>query len=359
MEQCDVVVIGGGQSGFAAAEALVREGLQPVVLEASDHAAGSWPRYYDSLTLFSPARFSALPGLPFGGDGDRYPHRDEVVDYLSRYADRLEVEVRTRTRAVSVERDGDGGGFSVTTADGRSVGAAGIVAATGAFGNPLLPALPGQEGFTGEVVHAADYRSPAPYAGRRVVVVGGGNTAVQVGYELAEVAEVTLASRNPVQFLSQIREGRDVHHWLTSTGFDQLPPAWLIHYVGGTLVLDSGRYRKALESGHLARRAMFTALEGDAVVWADGSREKTDTVLLATGYRPSLDYLKPLGALDADGMPLHSGGLSLTHPGLVYLGLEFQRSFASNTLRGVGRDAEYVIPPLAAHIRKAPAAAGL
>ncbi|MET9988365.1 NAD(P)/FAD-dependent oxidoreductase [Streptomyces enissocaesilis] len=356
MEQFDVVVVGGGQSGLAAAEALVREGLRPVVLEASDHATGSWPRYYDSLTLFSPARFSSLPGLPFGGDGDRYPQRDEVVDYLSRYANRLDVDIRTRTRVVSVERDGDG--FSVTTADGRSVEAAGIVAATGAFGNPLLPALPGQEGFTGEVVHAADYRSPAPYAGKRVVVVGGGNTAVQVGYELAEVAEVTLASRNPVQFLSQIREGRDVHHWLTSTGFDQLPPAWLIHYVG-TLVLDSGRYRKALESGHLARREMFTSLEGDAVVWADGSREKTDTVLLATGYLPSLDYLKALGALDVDGMPLHSGGLSLTHPGLVYLGLEFQRSFASNTLRGVGRDAEYVIPPLAAHIRKAPVVAGL
>lgn len=357
MEQLDVVVIGGGQSGLAAAGALVREGLRPVVLEASDRPVGSWPRYYDSLTLFSPARFSSLPGLPFGGDGDRYPRRDEVVDYLSRYADRLGVEVRTRTRVVGVERDGDG--FRVTTADGRSVGAAGVVAATGAFGNPLLPALPGQESFSGDVVHAADYRGPEPYAGKRIVVVGAGNTAVQVGCELAEVAEVTLASRNPVRFLARIREGRDVHHWLTSTGFDQLPPAWLIHYAGGTLVLDGGHYRKALESRRPARRAMFAALEGEAVVWADGTREKADTVLLATGYRPGLGYLEPLGALDADGMPLHSGGLSLTHPGLVYLGLEFQRSFASNTLRGVGRDAACVIPPLAAHIRRAPAAVGL
>lgn len=357
MEQFDVAVIGAGQSGLAAASALIREGLRPVVLEASGRPVGSWPCYYDSLTLFSPARFSALPGLAFGGDGDRYPRRDEVVDYLTRYADRLDVEIRTRTRVEGVRSEG--GGFALRTADGRSIGAAGIVAATGAFGNPLLPGLPGQEDFTGRVLHAADYRSPESYAGQRIVIVGGGNTAVQIGDELAEVAEVTLASRNPVRFLPQIREGRDVHHWLTSTGFDQLPPAWLIHYVGGTLVLDGGHYQKALEAGKLARRPMFTALEGDAVVWSDGSREKTDTVLLATGYRPSLDYLQPLGALDADGMPLHSGGLSLTHPGLVYLGLEFQRSFASNTLRGVGRDAAYVIPPLAAHVRKAPATAGL
>ncbi|MFH9292749.1 flavin-containing monooxygenase [Streptomyces sp. NPDC017520] len=197
MEQLDVVVIGGGQSGLTAAEALMREGLRPVVLEASDRTEGSWPQYYDSLTLFSPARFSALPGLPFGGDGDRYPHRDEVADYLRRYADRLGAEVRTRTRVVGVERDG--GGFRVTTGDGRCIGAAGIVAATGAFGNPLRPVLPGQDGFAGEVAHAAHYRGPRPYTGKRVVVVGGGNTAVQVGYELAEAARVTLASHSLIR----------------------------------------------------------------------------------------------------------------------------------------------------------------
>ncbi|MGA5338743.1 flavin-containing monooxygenase [Streptomyces griseoincarnatus] len=357
MKHVDVVVIGGGQSGLAAAGALREQGVTPVVLEASGQAAGSWPDFYDSLTLFSPARFSSLPGLPFGGDGDRYPHRDEVVAYLAHYADHLGVEIRTRARVEAVESDS--GGFIVRTNDGRVITAAGVVAATGAFANPLRPTFPGQEGFTGELLHVADYRSPKPYAGKRVVIVGGGNSAVQVGYELADAAEVTLASRAPIYLLPQVREGKDIHHWLTSTGFDQLPPQWLVHVVGGTLVLDAGRYRRALESASLKRRPMFTALDGDAVAWADGTREAVDVVLLATGYRPSLEYLRPLGALDADGAPLHSGGISTTHPGLVYLGLEFQRSFASNTLRGVGRDADYVIPPLAAHVRKAPAAAGL
>ncbi|MEU0722849.1 NAD(P)/FAD-dependent oxidoreductase [Streptomyces sp. NPDC006140] len=357
MEYIDVAVVGGGQSGLAAAHVLRRQGLTPVVLEASGQATGSWPDYYDSLTLFSPARFSALPGLSFGGDGDRYPHRDEVVDYLTRYAERLDAEIRTHTRVESVERDSTG--FTLRTADGRRLGAAGFVAATGAFGNPLLPDLPGQHDFTGELLHVADYRSPAPYAGKRIVVVGGGNSAVQVGHELADVATVTLATRAPVRFLPQLRDGKDLHHWLTATGFDHLPPEWLIHFVGGTLVLDTGHYRSALETGRLQRRPMFTALDGDAVVWADGTREQVDVVLLATGYRPNLGYLAQLGALDVTGAPLHSGGISATHPGLVYLGLEFQRSFASNTLRGVGRDAEYVIDALAAHVRKAPAAAGL
>ncbi|MBO8197774.1 NAD(P)/FAD-dependent oxidoreductase [Streptomyces smyrnaeus] len=358
MEHVDVAVIGGGQSGLAAAQALLAEGIRPLVLEASDRAAGSWPRYYDSLTLFSPARFSAIPGTPFPGEGDHYPHRDEVTDYLTRVAAGLDAEIRLGTRVESVTASGDGG-FLVRTGPGTVLRAAGVVAASGSFGNPHRPRLPGQDSFAGELLHVADYRAPEPYAGKRVVVVGGGNSAVQVGHELARIAQVTLATRAPIRFLPQIRDGKDIHHWTTTSGFDQLPPAWLARAVPGTLVMDTGDYRRALEKGLLERREMFAALDGEHVVWADGERERVDVVLLATGYRPDLPYLHPLGALDESGMPLHSDGLSLTHPGLVHLGLEFQRSFASNTLRGVARDAEHVTPPLVAHVRKAPAAVGL
>jgi putative flavoprotein involved in K+ transport len=103
---------------------------------------------------------------------------------------------------------------------------------------------------------------------------------------------------------------------------------------------------------------MFTAFDRDRVIWPDGTRERVDTVVFATGYRPHLRYLRPLGALDG-GLPRRVGGISATRPGQVYVGLEFQRSFSSNTLRGVYRDAEHVITPLAAHVRNAPAALGL
>ena len=145
-------------------------------------------------------------------------------------------------------------------------------------------------------------------------MAGAGNSAVQVGYELAQVATVTLATRHPVTFMPQRRDGQDLHYWLKATGFDLLPPEWLRHYLSG-------------------RRPMFTAFDRDHVIWPDGTREKVDTVVFATGYRPHLDYRSPLGALDG-GLPPHAGGISATHPGLVYVGLEFQRSF-SNTLRGV------------------------
>jgi putative flavoprotein involved in K+ transport len=343
-----VVIVGGGQSGLAAARATQQAGLRPLVLEAGDRVAGSWPSYYDSLTLFSPARYSGMPGMPFPGDPDRYPARDEVVAYLERYAASLDAEIRTGTRVEAVQR-GEGAGFVVRTVGGESIEAAGLVAASGSFGSPYLPVLPGHKDFAGEVLHVAAYRDPKPYAGKRVVVVGGGNSAVQVGYELSEVAAVTLATRQPVRFVPQVHGGHDLHHWLEVTGFDSLPPAWLAHFVGQTLVLDTGIYQDAMTSGRLARRPMPTAFTPEGVLWPDGASEKVDMVIFATGYRPHLDYLRPLGALDATGAPLHAGGVSVTHPGLVYVGLEFQRSFSSNTLRGITRDAEHVTAPLAAY----------
>ncbi|SEE69894.1 putative flavoprotein involved in K+ transport [Jiangella alba] len=352
-----MIVIGAGQSGLAAARAVRDAGLQPVVLEASDRPAGSWPRYYDSLRLFSPARYSAMPGFPMDGDPGRYPTRDEVAGYLDRYAQHLGVDIRTHTRVSGVEADGPG--FVVHTAGGDAVPAAGVVAASGSFGNPALPSLPGQETFTGELLHVTGYRDPAPYADKRVVVVGGGNSGVQLADELAGVADLTLATLAPISFLPQVIRGRDLHHWLEVTRFDHLPAAWLRHLVRKPLVLDTGRYREGIESGRIDRRAMFTAFDGDCVVWADGERERVDAVVFATGYRPDLAYLAPLGALDEHGLPRHAEGISTTHPGLVYLGLEFQRSFSSNTLRGVSRDADHVVQPLAAHVQGAHAIIGL
>ncbi|WP_214317542.1 flavin-containing monooxygenase [Nonomuraea sediminis] len=342
----DTIVIGGGQSGLTAARALKTAGLDPIVLEAGDQPTGSWSRYYDSLTLFSPARYSAIPGHPFPGDPDGYPHRDEVVDYLQRFADSLDIEIRTNTRVTRVEP-----GFVVHTADGQQIPAAGVVAATGSFGNPYVPDLPGH--FTGRKLHVADYRNPKQHQGERVVVVGAGNSAVQVGYELAEVATVTLATRYPVQLVPQMIGGKDIHYWHTTTGFDTLPPAWPARIAQHTLVLDTGDYAAALQDGRMDRREMFTAFDDDAIIWSDGTREKVDTVIFATGYRPDLGYLAPLGPVE------HVGGISTSHPGLAHVGLEFQRSFASNTLRGVTADADHIAAPLAAWAGGALAAYGL
>jgi putative flavoprotein involved in K+ transport len=339
----DVVIVGGGQSGLAAAYAAGRAGLRPLVLEAGAEPVGSWPHYYDSLALFSPARFSALPGRPFPGDGERYPTRDEVVAYLRAYAANLDADIRCQQRVDTVDW-GEDGRLIARTATGLEVEAGIAIAATGGFRRPHRPALQGLEHFTGTVLHASQYRAPDAFADRRVVVVGAGNSAVQIAAELAPVARVSLATRAPLRWKPQRPLGRDLHWWLIRSGLDSAPIGrWLDR---GTSVVDDGRYRAAVRSGNPDRRPMFARLDGGDVRWSDGTRDRVDAVILATGYRPGLDYLRAIGALDGDERPLHRRGISTTVPGLGYVGLPHQRSIASATLRGAGPDAGHVIAGL-------------
>ena len=174
----DVIVIGAGQSGLAATSALRARGISPVVFEAGPEPVGSWPHYYDSLSLFSPVSYSSIPGLDFPGNPDHYPHRDEVVSYLRSYAAGLDADIRTNTPVTAVKSMA--GSFLVHTAAGETLATRGVIAASGSFGNPYVPDLPGGR------VHRPDTArgqlpNPHDHIGERVVVVGAGNSAVQVG----------------------------------------------------------------------------------------------------------------------------------------------------------------------------------
>ncbi|MFJ8562431.1 flavin-containing monooxygenase [Streptomyces microflavus] len=346
MEHADLIVIGAGQSGLATAALAPRHGFARVlVLESAREPGGAWPRYYDSLTLFSPARYSALPGMRFPGDPDRYPRRDDVVGYLRAYAERLPASIRTSTTVTSVTRQESV--WRVRSEDGREFTAAAVVAATGDFGTPFLPDIPGRSEFGGRVLHAADYRSPHVFAGQRVIVVGGGNSAIQIAAELGPLADTTLATRRPVAWTPQRPLGRDLHWWLKHTRLDTAPIRRLLAKVPVS-VIDDGTYRAALDRHGVDRRAMFSRFTTGGVLWADGSKEDVDAVVFATGYRPVFGYLTGSGALDAAGAPVHRGGVSTTVNGLGFVGMEFQRSFSSKTLRGVGRDAAWLLHRLSA-----------
>ena len=343
----DVLVVGAGQAGLAAGRALQQVGLGFDILEAAEQPGGSWPRYYDSLTLFSPARFSALPGLSLPGDPRRYPTRDEITAYLRRYAARFDLPVRTGARVL--EAVWDGTAFTVTLAVGQQLRTRALIAASGGFGRTVLPALPGAAQYTGRLLHAADYRRPEPYTGQRVIVVGAGNTAVQVAVELADVAHVTLATRRPVKLVAQRPLGIDVHYWTRWSGLEALPSGR--RGTSTVRVLDDGRYAAALAAGRPHQRPMFTRFTPDGVHWADGTVEDVDAVILATGYRPDMDYLAAARGLDAAGRPVHCRGVSLTVPRLGYVGLPGQTGFASATVRGVAADAHRVVQHLTRALR--------
>ena len=215
----DVVVIGGGQSALAVGYFLRRRTKRDfVLLDAQDAPGGAWLHGWDSLRLLSPARWSYLPGWAFpppprdAADADECPSRDDVIRYLAAYEARYELPARrpVRVRAVRRRRNDptDGDGFLVET-DRGDWRARAVVSATGTWGRPFVPDYPGRESFRGEQVHSAHYRAPDAWAGKRVLVVGGGNSGAQILAEVSRVAaEAVWVTLTPPRFLPDDVDGR-------------------------------------------------------------------------------------------------------------------------------------------------------
>lgn len=321
MRVIDTLIIGGGQAGLSAAQAMRGVGIVPVIVEKSHSPTGSWPHYYDSLRLVTPAKHNGLPDAEFPGDPDRRPLRDEVVNYLLGYAAGLDVDIRTNRAVTSVARESDV--FVTSLSDGSTLASHTVVAATGCFGSPYWPQLPGIETFPGRLLHSSQYREPSVFSGCRVLVVGGGNSAIEIAAEAASTAaSVTVASRAPLRFTK--------------------PEATLLWPRSGSRVRDHGGYADVLAQGEFARRPMFSGIGGDVVHWQQGQPQQFDVIVMATGYRPHLDYLSGLNVLNERGFPKHRAGMSTTENGLAFLGTDGRRGRAETSMRRVGRDARFL-----------------
>jgi putative flavoprotein involved in K+ transport len=205
----DSIVIGAGQAGLAAAYYLQKKGLKYLVLESGNQTVGSWAKYYDSLTLFSPARYSSLPGFRFPGDPNRYPAKEEVISYLIQYADHHNLKIRTGEKVTDVKKQGSF--FKITTENGKLFHTKTVISATGAFAFPNVPIIDGSERYKGKIIHSSQYKNVEEYKNQKVVVVGGGNSAIQIADELAKVSNVTIATRKPISFVPQRIMGKDIH----------------------------------------------------------------------------------------------------------------------------------------------------
>ena len=201
----DVAVIGGGQAGLAVGYYLRRAGLSFVIFDSEEEPGGAWQHGWDSLRLFSPAVYSSLPGWIMPGGAEKYPSRDETIEYLTRYEERYELPVYRPAHVEEVRRDGQTLTLKVGPARVR---ARAVVSGTGTWSEPYVPDYPGREGFRGEQVHSAHYRSPEPFAGKRVLVVGGGNSGAQILAEVSKVANATWVTLHEPEFLPDDVDGR-------------------------------------------------------------------------------------------------------------------------------------------------------
>ncbi|MEU8700453.1 ArsO family NAD(P)H-dependent flavin-containing monooxygenase [Streptomyces sp. NPDC048680] len=335
----DVVVIGGGQAGLAAGYHLRRKKLDFVILDAQDTPGGAWQHTWDSLHLFSPAAFSSLPGRPMPArPGQEYPGAGHVVEYLSDYEQRYDLPVHRPVRGRQVRRDGDR--LRVET-DKGVWSARAVVSATGTWWRPFLPAVPGRNDFTGRQLHTTGYRRPSDFAGRRVVVVGGGNSGAQIAADLAahEGVDLTWATQRPPRFLADDIDGRALFDAATARrrALDEGRTDGGVASLGDIVAVRP--VREARDAGLLRASPMFTRLTAEGIEWADGTRAGADAVIWCTGFRPALSHLAPLGLRGPRGhVPTH-GTRAAEEPRLHLLGYGDWTGPASATLIGVGRPA--------------------
>ncbi len=333
----DVLIIGAGQAGLGAAYWLRQiTGLHLQVVE-QNAVGNSWLERWDSLQLFTPRRFSALPGMRFPA-GANFPDKREVADYLRGYAERFALPVET---GHLVRRLWQSGGLFCALTDRAEFRARHVVVAAGPFSRPYLPRASAEMDDGVFQLHSAAYGRPSDIPGDEVVVVGGGNSAAQLAVELAPTHAVTVISPRRPWYLPVTLLGVDLYWWLYLTG--------MLNARASSPVSRYVRRRRDSIIGTTLRREVQTGrvrlitgrvigAGGQDLTLSDGSHVQAPCVLWCTGYRPDLTWIDLPGALDSRGEPVHRRGASPVS-GLHWMGLPWQSRLNSSIIDGVDRDA--------------------
>lgn len=357
MEHVDTIVIGGGQAGLSVGYYLKRLGRPFVILDANDRVGDAWRKRWDSLRLFTPARYAGLRGSRFPGRGDVYPTKDEVADYLETYARRFDLPIRTGVRVD--ELSSEDGRYAVT-AGGQRFDADNVVVATGAHGDAHVPAFAGELDPTIVQLHSSRYRNPSQLQEGGVLVVGAGNSGADIAIEVVRSHPTWMSGRDtghiPIRIESAF--GRHVltrivvfvgHRVLTlRTPIGRRMRAKVLTQAGPLVRVKP----KDLARAGVERVERVTGVRDGLPMLADGRVLDVANVIWCTGFRHDLSWIR-LPIFDDDRRPMHRRGVVPSQPGLYFMGLVFQYALSSDVLPGVGRDARHVVKHLASRVTSA------
>jgi cation diffusion facilitator CzcD-associated flavoprotein CzcO len=343
------VIVGAGPCGLAIARQLRhRHGIDALVVDRAAAPAAAWRARYDGFRLNTCGFWSHLPGQPIPRRYGRWPGRDEMVAYFDDYVRRQHLRPRLGVEITRI--DAEGPRWRVRSAD-ESWTASVVVVATGNYHTPDLPSWPGRDSYTGELVHSADYRNPAPYRGRDVVVVGSGNSATDIALQLHDgvASRVRMAVRTPPNLIPRSAAGIPIDAFspvvsrlpvaavdvaaaaVRRVWYGDLTPAGLPAPEDGIYraLLDAGQVPTlgdelvaAVKRGSIEVVSAVEAFDGDEVILRDGTRVRPDAVIAATGYRHGLEpMVGHLGVLDDAGSPVRNGPPPVA-PGLWFAGYD-------------------------------------
>jgi putative flavoprotein involved in K+ transport len=345
-ERYELIVIGGGQAGLATGYWLTKYDIDFLIIDASPRVGDSWRKRWDSLRLFTPAKYSGLPGLPFPGDPYHLPERDEVADYLEWYAQVFDLPIRNNVEVRRVTRSKNS--FTIET-DSTSYEADNVVVATGPFHVPNIPDVARLIDPSTTQRHSSEYRNPSDLPDGPALVVGAANSGAQIALELAKSRPVTLAGRS-VGTMPRRVLGRDIFDWLHLTvmrpGSDTLIGKRIRkNVIGSTDALIGMSERDLANTGVRRAGRVISALDGCPIL-EGGQCADVSSIIWATGFRPDFSWIDA-NVFGDDGFPIHRRGVT-SLPGLYFMGLRFQHRLDSSLIGGAGRDAEFLAESIAA-----------
>lgn len=340
-DELDLLIVGGGQAGLASAHMANELGLSYVVLNREERTGDTWRTRYDSLRLFTPDRYSNLPGLPLGDSDNRYPTKSEIAEYLAKYADQL--DVRHSTEVLSLTKEN---ATFVARSASSEFSARMAVVATGPFQYPRRPGWCSSLSIPSR--HSSEYHHPGDIRGRKVLVVGGGNSGAQIAEELALDHEVTISVATPLRFIPSRVLGMSIFRVLDAAGLLSAPThsrrARLLRRRGDP-VFGTG-LRDLIKKKLVQVKPAAINGKGNSVAFRDGSEATFDAVIFCTGYESDYSWLQVPGAIIEAGLPAQDQGISTATRGLGFVGLGWMRSRNSGLIGGVGDDARYVVSTL-------------
>jgi putative flavoprotein involved in K+ transport len=352
VETVETAIIGGGQAGLAVGYQLQKLGRPFVILDANARIGDAWRLRWDSLKLFTPARFSALDGMPFPGVEGGFPTKDQMADYLEAYAQRFNLQVRTNARVERLSRSGRQ--FEISTGD-QTLRAENVVVAMSSTQVPRVPPFAAQLSEGIRQLHSATYRSPKQLREGGVLVVGVGNSGADIAMELVKTRPTWIAGKETGAIPWRIEPwfSRNVlfrmlrfmfHHVLTirTPIGRKARPAMLTRSTPLVRVKPSD-----FTHAGVVRVPRIVGASGDLPVTEDGRALDVANVIWCTGFRPGFSWID-LPVLGKLGEPNHDAGVVATEPGLYFVGLHFLYSVSSETLMGVSRDARRIAKLIAA-----------
>jgi putative flavoprotein involved in K+ transport len=345
MERFETIVIGGGQAGLATGYHLKKRGRRFVILEAGERVGDSWRTRWDSLRLFTPAKYDGLPGLKFPAPRWSFPTKDEMGDYLEAYAAHFELPVRTGVYVDRVCRDGD---RYVVESGHQAFEADNVIVASGAHRTPKVPGFAAQLDPRVAQLHSADYRNPEQLRKGGVLVVGVGNSGAEIAFELARTHRVWQAGKQageipvrhgsvPARFALPVFRFLGTHVLTMGTPMGRKAGPKLA--AGATPLIRVKS--KDLEAAGVERVPRVAGVRDGLPLLADSRVLDVENVIWCTGFRHEFPWID-LPVFATDGQPSHERGVVPSSPGLYFVGLVFQYAVVSDVIPGVGRDAGHV-----------------